>query len=569
MTVHRLDLGTSDVSTPSGGTGAPARKKAKKPKVLKRGRRIRISADLAHGGSLSVRHMSETERTVLTEGVSISLADGEAKPVWIQIAKPGLFKGHPSGPFELNEKVFGEIVRNFNATENRAVAIDFEHASEADPTSGSIPVEGAPAQGWIKELKVQGGNLWGLVEWGQRAREYIRAGQYKFFSPAIRFGARDRVTGQPIGARLTSGAMTNAPFLDGLRPLAAKDSAGCVGLLPTLEQTVSMRLAHSPAEYMPQLRSALRVSDLATVPEVSDQLDRLRDHLEAAGGDPDSSNEGIELAQFLYPLRSLVGAPMGTTWDQVLDIIDDLLDAVSGEGSEPGVLDPATASAEGDTPAYEASLSATSNAASGVTTPSAVQSATEHATMSVEKIAELSTKNAELSVSLKDHETKLTDTTVKLTAAEAKVASLSLDLKDETTKREAVEAELVTLREWKATEETKAFDARLTDAFDSYKDVKKLNEDDRESMKLELKADPARFEKRYPTISADKRHLQRNLTDHRTVAPTLVGDDAGSKPVDVASAARALAAQKGIPLGEAQRILLRSTQPATTRTSQR
>ncbi len=152
-------------------------------------------------------------------------------PVWNQIAKQGSFAGHVSGPFKMDLTTFEEIVTNFKATKNRAVPIDYEHASEQDPTSGSIPVNGAPAQGWIRDLKIEDGNLWGLVEWGAQAREQIRAGQYKFFSPAIVFGKKDRVTGKPCGAYLSSGALVNSPFLDGMKPLAAKDG-GDAALLP-------------------------------------------------------------------------------------------------------------------------------------------------------------------------------------------------------------------------------------------------------------------------------------------------------------------------------------------------
>jgi phage I-like protein len=155
----------------------------------------------------------------------LALADEAGKPVWIQLAKPGEFRGHHAGPFALNAQVFTEIIANFRDSQNKLVPIDFEHASESDPTEGTIPVLGAPAQGWIKDLEVRtDGNLWGLVEWQPTAREYIKTGQYRYISPAIRFGSRDRVSGKPIGARLTSAGLTNQPFLDGMAPLAAKDT---------------------------------------------------------------------------------------------------------------------------------------------------------------------------------------------------------------------------------------------------------------------------------------------------------------------------------------------------------
>jgi len=153
----------------------------------------------------------------------------EAKRVWVQLGKVGAFKGHSAGEFALTPQVFDEIVGNFKATSNRAIPIDFEHASEADAAEGDIPTRGAPAQGWITNLDNRGQNgLWGEVEWGQLASGYIKQGQYKFISPAIRFGAKDRVTGLPIGARMTSAGLTNKPFLDGMAPMAAKDSSDSV-----------------------------------------------------------------------------------------------------------------------------------------------------------------------------------------------------------------------------------------------------------------------------------------------------------------------------------------------------
>ncbi len=184
----------------------------------RRGLRMRIHAD----GGMDIKHLM-SDGGMFAPGL-VELADGDTdKPTWIQIAKAG--KYHKGGPFELNYQVFSDIIRNFETTANRRVAIDFEHASESDPTDGAIPTQGAPAQGWITKLEMRdhGSTLWALVEWLPLAKKYIKAGQYKYFSPAIRFHARDRNTGEVVGARLTSGALTNNPFLDGMAPLAARD----------------------------------------------------------------------------------------------------------------------------------------------------------------------------------------------------------------------------------------------------------------------------------------------------------------------------------------------------------
>ncbi len=166
----------------------------------------------------------------IVHGDAVALSDESASatpdaPVWIQIAKQGKFLGHSAGPFELNEKIFQEIIANFKAHPEH-LPIDFEHASEAAATDGSIPTHGAPAHGWIQDMKIVSPDLFGLVAWTPLARDYIKNGNYRHFSPAVRLGAKDRVTGKPIGARMTSGALTNSPFLAGMQRIAAKHVEG-------------------------------------------------------------------------------------------------------------------------------------------------------------------------------------------------------------------------------------------------------------------------------------------------------------------------------------------------------
>ena len=83
-------------------------------------------------------------------------------------------------------------------------------------------------------MSAQGGRvtaevLTARVEWTPEAKALIRAGQYRFFSPAIDWSARDKETGQPQGATLSSGALTNHPFLEELPPLMLTDLAAAGG----------------------------------------------------------------------------------------------------------------------------------------------------------------------------------------------------------------------------------------------------------------------------------------------------------------------------------------------------
>ncbi len=166
----------------------------------------------------------EREATAKAMGTISAASNVLAAPVAvsvIQVAKIGAFNGHNAGPFEFTPSVFDTIIANFNATQNAAIPIDYEHASESMNTS--VMQDGAPAIGWLKSLENRGAEgLWGTVEWmDARAVEYIRAGRYKFFSPAVMFGATDPITGADIGAMLVSGGLTNRPFLDGMAQVTA------------------------------------------------------------------------------------------------------------------------------------------------------------------------------------------------------------------------------------------------------------------------------------------------------------------------------------------------------------
>lgn len=140
--------------------------------------------------------------------------------------------------FSITARDLSDIINNFEKRKNDMVVIDYEHASEMPEIAQGGPI---PAAGWIHELRVRGCSgsakarpecrsdnpgarvLYALVEWTPEAERMIREGQYRFFSPAIDWGARDKETGQPQGATLTSGALTNHPFLEELPPIMLGD----------------------------------------------------------------------------------------------------------------------------------------------------------------------------------------------------------------------------------------------------------------------------------------------------------------------------------------------------------
>ncbi len=155
-------------------------------------------------------------------GVRVEVPGAATARFEIPIAVTGSWvKGNR--PFSISAQDLVDIVRNFAKRKNDMVVIDYEHASEMPDVAKGGPV---PAAGWIHGLRVESNGaekLMALVEWTPEAEGLIRSGQYRFFSPAIDWGAIDKETGKPQGATLTSGALTNHPFLEELPPIMLSD----------------------------------------------------------------------------------------------------------------------------------------------------------------------------------------------------------------------------------------------------------------------------------------------------------------------------------------------------------
>lgn len=456
-------------------------------------------------GKIEIRHLAD--RLVHGHGEAVALSDSEGTaPVWIQLGRAGVYRGHPAGPFVLNAQIFSEIVRNFYATENRQVAIDFEHASEMNPTDGTVPQVGAPAQGWIVELKHDGQALWGLVEWGELARQYIREKKYKYISPAIRFSTKDRVTGQQIGARLTSAGLTNIPFLDGMQPLAAKDS--------------NMSFAYSSHEYMPAIRKALGLSDMATAKECSDHLARLEEHYENGGGEP---VHGVDVPGYVGSLRSMLNTPMTSTVKEIFDSVKALIRAAIEE--HEALQHPLNADVDDEDEDTDMSETLAKDAS---------QPAMEIPKMDIEK------REAEFAAAMSEK------------AAES--AALSLRLKDAEARAEQASVELSELRAWRAEREANDLKARVDDAFETYAGAKKLTDADRDGMLIVLKSDAALFDKLYPRVRKSEQTLMNTIT---APAPAAVRPAAPAAQVSLADRAKKLMLERGLSFEHASQIAAR------------
>jgi len=137
---------------------------------------------------------------------------------WIQLAKTGTFHSSRYGKFSITRDDLAQMLHNFNEVTPQAptqLPIDFDHLS-MDPQK---PGDGKAA-GWLQrvELRADGDELWGEVEWTPEAADLIQNRAYRFVSPSF---VKDHTykDGRKIGTTLLAAAITNHPFLEGMQAL--------------------------------------------------------------------------------------------------------------------------------------------------------------------------------------------------------------------------------------------------------------------------------------------------------------------------------------------------------------
>ena len=114
------------------------------------------------------------------------------------------------------ENRHAESARRWFEQMGRKLAIDYEHQSF--DRYNTRPDGLRPAAGWIGRLEVREDGLWACdVTWTDRAKELLRSGEYRYFSPVVYWTDEDYSDVAALGPV----ALTNDPAMRGVRPLAA------------------------------------------------------------------------------------------------------------------------------------------------------------------------------------------------------------------------------------------------------------------------------------------------------------------------------------------------------------
>lgn len=119
------------------------------------------------------------EKNSATGFFNIDLAsEGKGAPEWVHLL--------PSAP-NINARdgrrwtYEPQIVIDAFAANNGPLPIDYEHGQDILATEGHP----APAAGWIEQLEIRDGGIWGRVDWTAEAIKLIAGRAYRFLSPSF------------------------------------------------------------------------------------------------------------------------------------------------------------------------------------------------------------------------------------------------------------------------------------------------------------------------------------------------------------------------------------------------
>lgn len=149
-------------------------------------------------------------------GMDVQAPSPAAVPSSFQVFPYGTVLIQGSEPFVVDDMAMNAVIEHFESR-GLDMVIDYEHQTEGGDYAS--PDGKAPAAGWVKSLENRGADgLWANVEWTETARELLERREYRYYSPVFFVSKEGRRL-----AELLRLALTNAPRLDWIRPIVAKN----------------------------------------------------------------------------------------------------------------------------------------------------------------------------------------------------------------------------------------------------------------------------------------------------------------------------------------------------------
>lgn len=148
-------------------------------------------------------------------------APAEGNVITLQVTPAGQFKPRDGREMKvpawnIDAALASAVIQRFDAKKTPPV-LDYEHQTLWKEENG----QPAPAAGFFRSLEWRDGEgLFAQVELTARAKQYIDALEYRYFSPVFMF---DPVTGDVLDIQM--GALTNNPAIDGMQALSERAAA--------------------------------------------------------------------------------------------------------------------------------------------------------------------------------------------------------------------------------------------------------------------------------------------------------------------------------------------------------
>lgn len=138
------------------------------------------------------------KNVVVCSGGMVSV---EGVPEEVKILPLGLVKSQ-KGDFMVDDESVQLIIEHFK-DRRLDLVIDYEHQTLKDIQ--------APAGGWITEIHKGEDAIVAKVKWTDKAAEYLKNKEYRYLSPVVMVGKKDRKARE-----IHSVALTNTPAIDGM-----------------------------------------------------------------------------------------------------------------------------------------------------------------------------------------------------------------------------------------------------------------------------------------------------------------------------------------------------------------
>lgn len=200
--------------------------------------------------------------------------------ITVQVTPAGRFAPSDGRPMKvpywhIDHAIASRVIERFAARKTPPV-LDYEHQTLHKEANG----QPAPAAGWFRSLAWrEGQGLFAEIELTARAKDAVAAREYLYFSPVFAF---DPATGEVLSLQM--GALTNAPAIDGMEPLALR-AAATFGLSTTDKGNTMKNLLAAVAAALALSASVTEDEAIAALSQISPKLDELGKLRKALGID--------------------------------------------------------------------------------------------------------------------------------------------------------------------------------------------------------------------------------------------------------------------------------------------